>query len=81
MYDGMELLYDPKLGFLLYSVTMFSSGIYSCYAEYNGKKSYATYHIIIMRKDILNLFCIYLMFLICLIAFGFRVYFSYKLVV
>ncbi|XP_022178523.1 vascular endothelial growth factor receptor 1 isoform X3 [Myzus persicae] len=49
-YDGMELHYDPKLGFLLYSVTMFSSGIYSCNAEYYDKKSRATYHIVIMSK-------------------------------
>lgn len=74
----MELHYDPKLGFILLSVTMFSSGFYYCHAEYYEKKSHATYNIFIKCKDILVLFCIYLTCLICLNAFGFRVYFSYK---
>jgi len=72
-YDGMELHYDPKLGFLLYSVTMFSSGIYVCHAEYYDKKSRATYQIVIMRKAIYT--CL-VFILIGLTAFGFRVYFT-----
>lgn len=49
-YGGMELHYDPKCGFLLYSVTMFSSGFYLCHGEFYEKENFATYQLIIMRK-------------------------------
>lgn len=52
MYGGMELDYDPKCGFLLYSVTVFSSGTYICYAQYHEKENVATCTLIIMRKGI-----------------------------
>ncbi|XP_050544021.1 vascular endothelial growth factor receptor 1 isoform X2 [Daktulosphaira vitifoliae] len=50
MYDGMELHYDSKYGYLLYSVTMLSTGLYQCHAKYYNKESFASYHLLIMSK-------------------------------
>lgn len=52
IYGGMEVHYEPTRGFLLYAVTMFSSGSYICHAKSYDKETIATYQLIIMRKGI-----------------------------
>lgn len=56
LYGGMELHYDMKRGFLLYSVTEFSSGVYTCIGKLSDKENNITYELIILRKGNLDVF-------------------------
>lgn len=52
----MEVQYNLKHGFELLSLTAYSSGLYSCYAEYNDKQSIAHFNVFVMSKGILDVF-------------------------
>lgn len=59
-YSGMEVHYDIKKGFLLGTVTMFSSGFYNCHAKLNQKEyTPVTYYLSVLRKGILNVLSIF----------------------
>jgi len=54
---GMKnLQFDPKFGFLLKTVTTFSSGIYQCFAKFNGIENFVLCQLDISRKEIWNVF-------------------------
>lgn len=56
-HDGMKnLQFDPKIGFLLETVTELNSGLYMCFAKGYGNENTAIYQLEISRKGILKVF-------------------------